>query len=232
MKNPVLIINENIDEAEDIRQHLLGANAEVFCAYTLQDALTFFVNHEFVLVILDAYLSAADDHKLLKAMRSAKRMPILILSSDTNHSERIHLFQAGANAYMGKPYTLEECMAQAHTLMQLYLDTQPTNKLCYTLACGQDLVIDPSTRQVLLKGEKIKCTKKEFDLLFWLASNPGKVFTREQLYDHVWDEQAAHNVDEVVKHHIKTLRRKLTASNTEYIKNVWGIGYRFEHDIE
>ena len=69
-------------------------------------------------------------------------------------------------------------------------------------------------------------------MLFWLASNPGKVFTREQLYDHVWEEQAAHNVDEVVKHHIKTLRKKLTASNTEYIKNVWGIGYRFEHDIE
>ena len=103
MKNQVLIINENTIEAEDIRQHLLGANAEVFCAYTLEDALTLFVNHEFVLVILDAYLSAVDDHKLLKAMRSAKRMPILILSSDTNHSERIHLFQAGANAYMGKP---------------------------------------------------------------------------------------------------------------------------------
>jgi len=232
MKNQVLIINENTEEAEDIREHLLGANAEVFCAYTLQDALSLFVNHEFVLVILDAYLSAADDHKLLKAMRSAKRMPILILSSDTNHSERIHLFQAGANAYMGKPYTLEECMAQAHTLMQLYLDTQPTNKICYTLAFGKEFVIDPSTRQVLLKGEKINCTKKEFDLLFLLASNPGKVFTREQLYDHIWDEQSAHNVDEVVKHHIKTLRKKLTTTDTEYIKNVWGIGYRFEHETE
>lgn len=232
MKNQVLIINENTDEAEDIRQHLLSTNTEVFCAFTLQDALRLFVNHEFVLVILDAYLSAADDHKLLKVMRSTKRMPILVLSSDTSHSERIHLFQAGANAYMGKPYTLEECMAQAHTLMQLYLDTQPINKLCYTLAFGQELVIDPSTRQVLIKGEKINCTKKEFDLLFCLASNPGKVFTREQLYDHIWDELAAHNVDEVVKHHIKTLRKKLTAADAEYIKNVWGIGYRFEHEME
>ena len=226
----ILIINENRAEAEDIRNHLIDAGAEVVCAYTLREALTQFMIHDFVLVILDAYLSATDDHSLLKAMRSAKKMPILILSSDTNHTERIHLFQAGANAYMGKPYTLEECMAQAHSLMQLYVETAPQGKLCYTLAFSNDLLIDPETRQAFLKGKELKITRKEFDLLFWLASNPGKVFTREQLYDHVWDEQSAHNVDEVVKHHIKTLRKKLTAANVEYIKNVWGVGYRFEHD--
>lgn len=225
----ILIINENRAEAEDIRNHLIDAEAEVVCAYTLREALTQFMIHDFVLIILDAYLSATDDHSLLKAMRSAKKMPILILSSDTNHTERIHLFQAGANAYMGKPYTLEECMAQAHSLMQLYVETAPQGKLCYTLAFGNDLLIDPETRQAFLKGKELKITRKEFDLLFWLASNPGKVFTREQLYDHVWDEQSAHNVDEVVKHHIKTLRKKLTDANSEYIKNVWGIGYRFEH---
>ena len=114
--------------------------------------------------------------------------------------------------------------------MQLYSEVVPEGDLCYTLAFGNDLVIDPLTRQVFVHGNELKMTRKEFDLLFRLASNPGKVFTREQLYDHIWDEQSAYNVDDVVKHHIKTLRKKLTTSNAEYIKNVWGIGYRFEHD--
>ena len=71
-------------------------------------------------------------------------------------------------------------------------------------------------------------TRKEFDLLFWLASNPGKVFSRDQLYDRVWDDNSSFNVDEIVKAHIKTLRSKLSISEIEYIQNVWGVGYQFQ----
>lgn len=100
-------------------------------------------------------------------------------------------------------------------------------KICYTLAFGKNLVIDPQTRQVVLGGRELKLTPKEFDLLFCLASNPGQVFSREQLYAQIWDEYSAYNVDEVVKAQIKSLRRKLSDVGKEYIKNVWGIGYRF-----
>lgn len=232
MKNNILIINSSESEAEEIGDRLSSSNANVFHANDMQSALMLFIKHDFCLIILDACMSAEDDHKLLKAMRTAKSTPIMVLSSKTDHAHRIHALQAGAHAYMGQPYTQEECMAQAHSLMQLYSDVAPEGNLCYTLAFGNDLVIDPLTRQVFVHGKELKFTRKEFDLLFRLASNPGKVFTREQLYDHIWDEQSAYNVDDVVKHHIKTLRKKLTASNAEYIKNVWGIGYRFEHDTE
>ena len=232
MKNKILIINENEEEALEIQKRLTCEKTEVFHAVTMQDSLLLFIKYEFCLIILDACMSAEDDHKLLKAMRLAKSTPILVLSSKTDHSHRIHALQAGAHAYMGKPYTCEECVAQAHSLMQLYAEVAPEGNLCYTLAFGNDLQIDPSTRQVFVRGKELKMTRKEFDLLFRLASNPGKVFTREQLYDHIWDEQSAYNVDDVVKHHIKTLRKKLTEANVEYIQNVWGVGYRFEHDGE
>ena len=172
-------------------------------------------------------MSAEDDHAFLKAMRNARSTPIMVLSSKTDHSHRIHALQAGAHAYMGQPYTHEECMAQAHSLMQLYSETATEGEVCYTLAFGNDLLIDPTTRQVFIHGKELKMTRKEFDLLFWLASNPGRVFTREQLYDHVWDEQSAFNVDNVVKNHISSLKQKLSDANQEYIKNVWGVGYRF-----
>ena len=232
MRKNILIINENDAESSEIAERLSCAGTEVYRASTIQTALSLFVKYEFCLIILDACMSADDDHKLLKAMRTAKSTPIMVLSSKTDHSHRIHALQAGAHAYMGNPYTCEECVAQAHSLMHLYTEVAPEGNLCYTLAFGNDLLIDPSTRQVFVRGNELKMTRKEFDLLFRLASNPGKVFTREQLYDHIWDDPSAYNVDDVVKHHIKTLRKKLTASNAEYIKNVWGIGYRFEHDTE
>ena len=80
-----------------------------------------------------------------------------------------------------------------------------------------------------------KITKSQLQVigvLFWLATNPGKVYSYSQLYDHVWDEFAIGNVDDIVKFHIKSLRKKLTASNSEYIRNVWGIGYRFANATE
>ena len=130
---------------------------------------------------------------------------------------------------MCKPYSAEECLAQAHALMQLYMERHPENdEICYTLAFGKDLVIEPETRKVTLNGKQLKMTKKEFDLFLCFASNAGRVFSCDQLYDQVWDDQSASNVEEVVKYHIKSLWKKLMTSDVEYIKNVCGIGYRFE----
>lgn len=232
MNKNILIVNHDINEANSIKARLASPTTTVICAHTIRDALAAFDKMEFCLVILDAAMSASDDHNLLKAMRNSHTMPILVLSSHADSTEKIHAFNAGAHAYMGKPYSDEECLAQAHSLMQLYIDLHPESKLCYTLAFGNDLVIEPDTRRVKLQGRDLRLTKKEYDLLFWLASNPGKVFTCDQLYDRVWDEFAIGNVEEVIKYHIKSLRKKLTASSAEYIKNVWGVGYKFSNEVE
>ena len=226
MTKNVLIVNPDIDEALSIKNRVTTPITYVVCAHTIDEALSAFRTTEFCLVILDAAMSASDDHNLLKAMRSSHTAPILLLSSNASTEERIHAFNSGAHAYMGKPYTDEECLAQAHALMQLYIDMNPQSKLCYTLAFGNDLVIDPTMRKVHLQGKELKMTRKEFDLLFWLASHPGKVYSRDQLYDYVWNDNSSFNVDDIVKAHIKTLRSKLSASEIEYIQNVWGVGYQ------
>lgn len=100
-------------------------------------------------------------------------------------------------------------------------------KRYYTLVFGKDLMIDPKSRKATLRGEALNLTKKEFDLLFCLARHAGQVLSREQLYTQVWENDHSYNVDNLVKAHIKTLRKKLTPANREYIKNVWGIGYCF-----
>lgn len=205
---------------------------EILCVSSMPEALQTFIKSEFCLIILDASISAEDDYRLLRAMRKARTTPILILSSQSCHVERLKVFEAGAHAYIGEPYSLEECLAQAQALMQLYCDLKPQKEVCYTLAFGKDLVIDPSTRQVFLNGKDLRLGKKEFNLLFCLASNPGQVFSRAQLYDHVWEEHSAYNVDEVVKAQIKLLRQKLSDTGRDYIKNVWGVGYRFHNESD
>ena len=227
MKNSIMIINTNIEAAKQIKANLSSAHTDIIIVSSMSEALENLVKVDFCLIILDAAISAEDDHQLLSAMRKSKTTPILILSSQSCHVERLKVFRAGAHAYIGEPYSLEECLAQAQALMQLYCELKPQQEVCYTLAIGKDLVVDPLARQVLLNGKDLRLTRKEFDLLFCLASNPGQVFSREQLYSHVWDEHAAYNVDEVVKAQIKTLRQKLSTTGNEYIKNVWGIGYRF-----
>ena len=114
--------------------------------------------------------------------------------------------------------------------MKISLERNAKPNHFFTLIMGNGLIIDPQTRQVFLKEKELKLTKKEFDLLFCLASNPGQVFSREQLYNYVWEEEAIYNVDDVVKAHIKGLRKKLSDVETTYIKNVWGIGYYFHDD--
>lgn len=228
IKKSILIINANEKTVQHIKRNLSSSDTEIVSVSTMQDALNAFEKFEFCLIILDVAISAEDDHQLLAAMRKSKTAPILILSSQSCHVERLKVLQAGAHAYIGEPYSMEECLAQAQALMQLYCDLKPPPEICYTLAFGKDLVIDPLARRVLLNGKDLRVTRKEFDLLFCLASNPGQVFSREQLYSHVWDEHSAYNVDEVVKAQIKTLRQKLNMTGNEYIKNVWGIGYRFQ----
>lgn len=127
------------NEADIVREFFELQNSKVMCATTIEEALEFFINNELCLIILADEISVEDDHRLLKAMRRAKTTPILVLSSNSKHTERLASLQAGAHAYMGKPYTLEECLAQAQSLMQMYIDLHPKAKECFTLAFGKNL---------------------------------------------------------------------------------------------
>lgn len=230
MKKKVLIIDDDLKVCREIKYSLLNETTDVYYALSVKDAVEQFTKHYYCLVIMDIVLSEMDGMELMKMIRQVKPIPILVLSSKPGSTERIQALRAGANGYLEKPYELEECLAHAQSLMQLYTDLYTEEKRCYTLAFGMDLLIDPTRHQATLKGEPLNLTRKEFDLLFCLASHAGQVLSRKQLYSFVWKEDISYNVDELIKAHIKTLRKKLSPSGKELIKNEWGIGYRFSTD--
>lgn len=231
MKKKVLIIDDNLDTCKEIKYALQSETTEVYYALSAKNGFEQFAKHQFCLVIMDIQLSTTDGVTLLKRFRDLKPMPILILSSKNSSEDKVEALQAGANAWISKPYKLEECLANAQSLMRLYGDLHTTESRHYTLAFGMDLVIDPVRYQAMLKGEPLNLTRKEFDLLFCLANHAGQVLSREQLYSNVWNEDA-YNVDELIKAHIKAIRRKLSQVGKDYIKTVWGIGYRFDPEHE
>lgn len=230
MKKKVLIIDDDLSVCREIKYALQNVTTDVYYACSVWDGIRRFMELEYCLVIMDIVLAEADGAALIKAMRRTKITPILILSSKQEQGSRLSAYQAGAHAYLEKPYELEECLAQAESLMDLYVSLKSPVERCYTLVFGMDLMIDPERRTVTLKGQTLNLTRKEFELLFCLANHAGQVLSREQLYSQVWNNENTYNIDETVKSHIKTLRKKLTPADQEYIKNVWGIGYRFVDD--
>lgn len=210
MKKKVLIIDDNLDICKEIKYSLQSETTEVYYALSAKDGFEQFARHLFCLVIMDIQLSETDGLLLLEKLRKMNPIPILVLSSKSSSENRIDALKAGATGYMEKPYALEECLAHAQSLIQLYADIGLISNRRYTLAFGMDLVIDPTLRQATLKGIPLNLTRKEFDLLFCLAEHAGQVLSREQLYGYVWNQEVQYNVDELVKAHIKALRKKLT----------------------
>lgn len=203
---------------------------EAIYAPDLEMAMEYFQKNDWGLVIIDEALSASNNHKFLHILRKARPIPILVLSSQANEQyvpDRQSVFKAGAHAYLTRPYTFDECIAQIQSLIQLHEELLYHHSASSRLFFDGGLIIDSQQRSVQLNGQILEFTKKEFDILLCLATHPQQVFSREQLYCYVWDTDISFNIDEVVKTHIKKIRKKLSVSQIEYIENVWGIGYRF-----
>ncbi len=223
----ILVIDTDGKIAEEFRHFLESYDVTVYRTAFIEEALDVLVKVELNLLVFDAEISRQDNHTLLKSVQEIQRIPVLVLSTRSNEKERLELLKAGVHAYLRAPYTIEECLFQAHNLMEMHSKHSPRQMVSHQLSFDRDLIIDSVSRRVFLKGQELSLTRKEFDILHCLARHPGQVFSRGQLYSYIWEEDIGYNIDEIVKAHIKTLRKKLSVSDREYIENVWGVGYRF-----
>lgn len=191
------------------------------------EALASYIKQDYCLVILDMQLADIDSMELLKTMRNAEHTPILVIAKSLTPEEIVTLLRTGADTCLEKPLNIDVCVAQANALMQLYIDSDINHGHHQLIIRGSELVISPRYRQVIVDGQPLELGRKEFDLLHCLAAYPGQVFSREQIYNHIWSDEPAVAVDEAVKSLIKKLRRKLTSANKDYIQNIRGVGYKF-----
>lgn len=231
MTKGVLVIGDNADEQDEVRRELESDCTEVTCVKSVQDALQTFLSREFALVILDADISECDGYSLLEVMQTAKPIPILALSSKHRKTaENVDSSNINPDTDSERPYCLRDSLRLAKRAICSYSECETAKKCHYAFVCGKDLIINPDKREVLLKGQSLELTKTEFDILLCMAKHSGQVLSRDQIYNYVWNEDMAFNVDDVVKAHIKSIRKKLSVADTQYIQTVRGVGYRFQID--
>lgn len=224
----ILVVDEEIDVGRSIKENMQNDSTDINCIASPSKALSFFMKNDYCLVIINNKLSGINDAEMIRIMRITKRVPILVLSAPLPPKGKIALFRAGANAIVEGPLNVDLCVAQAEALISLSLDGDRDCKNKDQVVFGSELIIIPCFRQVFIDGESLLLTRKEFDLLYYLASHPCQVFSLEQLYSHVWKDNFVEAGDKTVRTHIQTLRKKLAERGMDIICNVWGVGYKFK----
>ena len=223
MKNRILVIHNDPNVCAEIRSTLSESAMHTDAVFSPSKAVDSFLRYDYSLILFG---TETDGKEIIKPLRAITSVPILVLCSQDDPKERCAMLTAGASACLTKPVDLEECKAQVKALLNLYFATNG-KRIIRTIAYGTEFVIDPEYRTVFLKGKSIKMSRKEFDLLFYLASHRLKVFSKQQLYEQVWGYTPFTSVDNAVKTCIKQLRRRLGPEGRNYIQTLRGVGYRF-----
>ncbi len=225
----ILIIEDETAIAELERDYLELSGYEVTIAEDGLKGKCAALEEDYNLVILDLMLPGSDGFEICKAIREAKDIPILMVSAKKDEVDKIRGLGLGADDYMTKPFSPSELVARVKAHLQRYERLVGSgireNKTVET----RGLRIDKTARRVFVNGEEKPFTTKEFDLLTYLAENPNRVFTKDELFRAIWDMDSVGDIATVTVH-IKKVREKIETdtANPQYIETIWGVGYRFK----
>ena len=228
MKNKILVIEDDADINTLLKKILERAGYEAETAFSGTEGRLLLKLNTYDLVLLDLMLPGLSGEELLTEIRKTLRMPVIALTAKAGLSDKVNVLGAGADDYITKPFEKQELLARIQAQLRRagdYSAVQADASSPQKLTC-RDLELYPENHRVLLRGEEIPLTTHEFLLLQLLMANPQKVFSRENLYQSVWNSDF-YGEDNAVSVHISNIRKKLAAlTDEEYIQTVWGIGYK------
>ena len=221
-KNSILVIDDDRNILAIIEMYLRKAGYEVTCVERGDEALQAFRRVQPALVVLDVMLPGMDGWEVLDKLRQESDVPVIMLTAKGDTLDRIQGLDLGADDYIVKPFDAKELLARIKAVLRR--SSLPENEKCVTF---EDLEISLDNYSVTLDGKQIEMPPKEIELLLFLASREGKVFTREQLLEQVWGFDFFGD-SRTVDVHVKRIREKLGERDAWQLKTVWGVGYKFE----
>ena len=182
------------------------------------------------LIILDVMLPDIGGFQILQKIRDTSNIPVLMLTAKSSEEDKVFGLRLGADDYLTKPFGINELLARVNSLIRRYTTLNPFTADIDSISL-KDMVIDKLNRTVTVKDIPVLLTGKEFDLLLFLASNKGRVFTKKQIYSQVWEEEYAFD-DSNIMSFISKLRKKIEPDPDHpfYILTVRGVGYRFNKE--
>ena len=226
-KQKILIVDDDENIAELISLYLTKECFDTMMVHDGYDALTAFETYRPNLILLDLMLPGIDGYQVCREIRSKSNVPIIMLSAKGEVFDKVLGLELGADDYVIKPFDSKELVARVRAVLRRFQVKQPavsSNEKCVTYP---DLIINLTNYAVTYMGHQVDMPPKELELLYFLASSPNQVFTREQLLDHIWGYEYIGDT-RTVDVHIKRLREKIKDNPHWAIATVWGIGYKFE----
>ena len=226
----ILVVDDDREIAGAIEIYLKNEGYNVFKAYDGLEAINVASKEDLQLIIMDIMMPKLDGMQATMRIREEKNIPIIMLSAKSEDYDKITGLNVGADDYITKPFNPLELIARVKSQIRRYTNlgsmVSDANKDIYQTG---GLVIDDTSKQVTIDGEEVQLTPTEYGILKFLTQNAGKVFSIEQIYEHVWDEPAF-NPENTVAVHIRRIREKIEIDpkNPRYLKVVWGVGYKVE----
>lgn len=225
----ILIIEDEKAIAELEKDYLELSGFEVEIVHDGEEGLARALNEDFDLFILDLMLPGVDGFEICRQIRDSKNTPIIMASAKKEDIDKIRGLGLGADDYVTKPFSPSELVARVKAHLNRYErligSGVPENDIIEI----RGLKIDKTARRVWVNGEEKNFTTKEFDLLTFLAQNPNRVYTKDELFSSIWDMESIGDIATVTVH-IKKIREKIefNTAKPQYIETIWGVGYRFK----
>lgn len=231
-KQRILIVDDDYNIAELISLYLTKECFETKIVGDGEEALRVFPEFQPNLILLDLMLPGIDGYQVCRELRSTSQVPIIMLSAKGEIFDKVLGLELGADDYMIKPFDSKELVARVKAVLRRYQPPVQTPASSVTEQHGNfveypDLIVNLTNYSVIYNGHSIELPPKELELLYFLASSPNQVFTREQLLDHIWGYEYTGDT-RTVDVHIKRLREKIKGNDKWALTTVWGIGYKFE----
>ena len=228
----ILVCDDDKQIVEAINIYLTGEGFNVIKAYDGYEALELLEKNEVNLMIVDVMMPGLDGIRTTLKVRETSSIPIIILSAKSEDTDKILGLNIGADDYITKPFNPLELVARVKSQLRRYTQLNPnsnTGKAAKNEITIRGLSINKDNHKVIVYGEEIKLTPIEFDILYLLASNPGRVFSTDEIFEKVWNEKV-YEANNTVMVHIRRLRGKMKEDTRQdkIITTVWGVGYKIE----
>ncbi|MCX6344385.1 MAG: response regulator transcription factor [Armatimonadetes bacterium] len=223
----VLVIDDEENVCELITLYFEKAGYDVICSGDGVEGTDMIRSHKPDMVILDLMLPGMDGLDVCKEIRKFSNVPLIMLSARVDEVDRVLGLEIGADDYVTKPFSPRELLARVKAVLRRASYVPAPDEQQFLNMPG--ITVSRISREVMVGEMRIDLTPKEFDLLWYLASNRNRVFTREQLLEQVWAYQEFYGDERTVDQHIKRLRRKIEVQGSPCrITTIWGVGYKFE----
>lgn len=231
--NRVLIIDDDKELCALMKKCIEQENMSAVIAHGGSEGLRLMEENKDTcsLIILDVMMPDMDGFQVLQKIREKNSVPVLMLTAKSDEEDKVSGLRMGADDYLTKPFSINELMARVNSLIRRYTTLNPVAGSEAATTLLKDMVIDKANRMVTVRNLPVDLTSKEFDLLLFLASNKGRVFTKKQIYTQVWAEEYAFD-DSNIMSFVSKLRKKIEQNPEQpfYIQTVRGVGYRFNKE--